>query len=134
VVYATSNRRHLVKERHSDRPGPGAGTSADGEVRSFDAMQEQLSLSDRFGLTVIFSAPGQEEYLDIACFIAEKRGILPPSEARVPGPGGKTAPEAVRGQFRENALRWERWFNGRSPRTAAQFVDWAEGGGPFPWE
>jgi predicted AAA+ superfamily ATPase len=99
-------------------------------------MQEQLSLSDRFGLTVIFSAPAQEEYLDIACFIAEKRGILPPPEARAPGPGGGITPdwEATRRQFRENALRWERWFNGRSPRTAAQFVDWVEGGGGFPWE
>jgi predicted AAA+ superfamily ATPase len=134
VVYATSNRRHLVKERHSDRPG--AGISADAEVRSFDAMQEQLSLSDRFGLTVIFSAPSQEEYLDIACFIAESRGLLPPLEARTPGPEGKTLgdSETVYRQFRENAVRWERWFNGRSPRTACQFVDWAEGGGPFPWE
>jgi predicted AAA+ superfamily ATPase len=132
VVYATSNRRHLVKERHSDRPG----MAADAEVRSFDTMQEQLSLSDRFGLTVIFAAPNQEEYLDIACFIAEKRGILPPGEARAPGPGNKTMAdlERVRGQFRENAIRWERWFNGRSPRSASQFVDWVEGGGPFPWE
>jgi predicted AAA+ superfamily ATPase len=121
VIYATSNRRHLVKERHADRPGPGAGISADGEVRGFDTMQEQLSLSDRFGLTVIYAAPNQEEYLDIACFIAEKRGILP------------LAAE-TRKQFRENALRWEKWFNGRSPRTAAQFVDWAAGGGGFPWE
>jgi predicted AAA+ superfamily ATPase len=134
VVYATSNRRHLVKERHSDRPGPGI--SGDDEVRSFDAMQEQLSLSDRFGLTVIFGAPNQEEYLDIACFIAEKRGLLPPPGAQVPDREGKTLTdsETVRGRFRENALRWERWFNGRSPRTACQFVDWAEGGGPFPWE
>jgi predicted AAA+ superfamily ATPase len=134
VVYATSNRRHLVKERHSDRPGPG-GISVEGEVRSFDTMQEQLSLSDRFGLTVIFAAPGQEEYLDIACFIAEKRGLLPP-DSPVSGPEGETPADsgAVRRQFRENALRWERWFNGRSPRSASQFVDWVEGGSPFPWE
>jgi predicted AAA+ superfamily ATPase len=36
--------------------------------------------------------------------------------------------------FRENALKWERWFNGRSPRTARQYVDWISGGGGFPWE
>ncbi|MDR0998086.1 MAG: ATP-binding protein, partial [Treponema sp.] len=126
VVYATGNRRHLVRERRSGRPGPGAETSSDDEVRSFDTIQEQLSLSDRFGLTVIFSAPDQEEYLDIACFIAEKRGILPP-------PGAPDSEEAYR-LFRENAVRWERWFNGRSPRTASQFVDWVEGGGGFPWE
>lgn len=135
VVYATSNRRHLVRERRSGRPGPGTEISADDEVRSFDTMQEQLSLSDRFGLTVIFSAPGQEEYLDIACFIAEKRGILPPLEP-APGRDDKTAPDSaeIRRLFRENAVRWERWFNGRSPRTASQFVDWVEGGRGFPWE
>ncbi|MDR1972208.1 MAG: ATP-binding protein [Treponema sp.] len=109
VIYATSNRRHLVKELAADR-GPGP------ELRSFDTMQEQLSLADRFGLTVFFTAPSQEEYLDIAGFIAEKRGL------------------SRDGCFRENALRWEKWFNGRSPRTAAQFVDWMAGGRAFPWE
>ncbi|MDR2028624.1 MAG: ATP-binding protein [Treponema sp.] len=118
VIYATSNRRHLVKERFSDRPA----AAVDGEVRAFDAMQEQFSLADRFGLTVIFTSPSQEEYLDIACFIAEKRGLL------------KAGDEGARKTFRENALRWERWFNGRSPRTAVQYADWVEGGGGFPWE
>jgi predicted AAA+ superfamily ATPase len=112
VIYATSNRRHLVRERQADRPG-GIG---DGEIRSFDTMQEQLSLSDRFGLTVFFTAPSQEEYLEIARFIAEKRGLRPD------------------GKFRENALRWEKWFNGRSPRTASQFAAWLDGAKPFPWE
>jgi predicted AAA+ superfamily ATPase len=118
AIYATSNRRHLVKENFADRPNMGSG-----EVRSFDAMQEQFSLADRFGLTVIFSAPAQEEYLRIAEFIAEKRGLLPAGGA-----------EAERQLFRENAVRWERWFNGRSPRTAVQYVDWAAGGADFPWE
>jgi predicted AAA+ superfamily ATPase len=117
VIYATSNRRHFVKERLSDRPaGPGQGLAPDAEVRSFDTMQEQLSLSDRFGLTVIFTAPSQEEYLSIACFIAERRGLKPDE------------------LLRQNALRWEKWFNGRSPRTASQFVDWAAAGMAFPWE
>ncbi|MDR0589188.1 MAG: ATP-binding protein, partial [Spirochaetaceae bacterium] len=107
VIYATSNRRHLVKERFSDRPTLAA---AAGEVRAFDAMQEQFSLADRFGLTVIFTSPSQEEYLEIACFIAEKRGLL------------KAGDEDARKTFRENALRWERWFNGRSPRTAVQYA------------
>jgi predicted AAA+ superfamily ATPase len=86
-------------------------------------MQEQFSLADRFGVTVVYTAPNQDEYLNIACFIAEQRGILSPS-------GG----EEARQRFREDALRWERWFNGRSPRTAVQFVDWAAAGGGFPWE
>jgi predicted AAA+ superfamily ATPase len=109
LIYATSNRRHLVRERLADRPGGD-------EVRSFDTMQEQLSLSDRFGLTVFFTSPSQEEYLETARFIAEKRGLRPDEK------------------FQENALRWEKWFNGRSPRTASQFVTWLGGGKPFPWE
>jgi predicted AAA+ superfamily ATPase len=122
VVYATSNRRHLVKERLADRPDIEAAAS--GDIRAFDTMQEQFSLADRFGLTVIYGSPGQEEYLCIAEYIAEKRGLLSP-----------VTPEEERGRFRENALKWERWFNGRSPRTAVQYVDWTMGGGnKFPWD
>ncbi|AEF84696.1 ATPase [Treponema primitia ZAS-2] len=125
VVYATSNRRHLVKEHMADRPTTAMAAEAvsTGDVRAFDSMQEQFSLADRFGVTVVYTAPSQDEYLNIACFIAEQRGILSPS-------GG----EEARQRFREDALRWERWFNGRSPRTAVQFVDWAAAGGGFPWE
>jgi predicted AAA+ superfamily ATPase len=119
VIYATSNRRHLVRERLTDRPAvqgvPPGGTPGDGDIRSFDTLQEQLSLSDRFGLTLFFTTPGQEEYLEIARFIAERRGLAPDDK------------------FREDALRWEKWFNGRSPRTASQFVDWLAGAKPFPW-
>lgn len=116
VIYATSNRRHLVQERASGQPS--------GELRAFDTVQEQLSLADRFGLTVIFSAPSQDEYLRIAEFIAEKRGLFNCLPDR----------QAAAQRFRENAIRWERWFNGRSPRTAAQYVDWTAGGADFPWE
>ncbi|GHU72767.1 hypothetical protein FACS189450_11170 [Spirochaetia bacterium] len=123
VVYATSNRRHLVKERIADRPTLAAGNPTDGEVRAFDTMQEQFSLADRFGLTVVYTSPSQDEYLNIACFIAEKRGIL-----------NSITTDEERRLFRENALRWEKWFNGRSPRTAAQYVDWAAAGADFPWE
>jgi predicted AAA+ superfamily ATPase len=115
AIYATSNRRHLVKEPRSDRP------DSSGDVRAFDTMQEQFSLADRFGLTVIFGAPSQDEYLRIAEFIARRRGVLPDDVARLQ-------------QFRDDAVRWERWFNGRSPRTAAQFVDWFSSGGGFPWD
>ena len=121
VVYATSNRRHLVKERRQDR-GELGRFSEGGEVREFDAMQEQLSLADRFGVTVIYSSPGQDDYLKIAEYIACLRLLL------------ENAGEEERRVFRENAMRWERWFNGRSPRTAVQYVDWVEGGGGFPWE
>jgi predicted AAA+ superfamily ATPase len=117
VIYATSNRRHLVKEPRSDRPASSS------DVRAFDTMQEQLSLADRFGVTVIFSAPSQEEYLRIAEFLARRCGALP-----------EDADAGLLKRFGENALRWERWFNGRSPRTAAQFVDWLTAGDDFPWE
>jgi predicted AAA+ superfamily ATPase len=128
VVYATSNRRHLVKERLSDRPSSaeaanaiGGDTTASGDVRAFDTMQEQFSLADRFGLTVVYTAPNQDEYLRIACFIGRQRGVLGAGEAELQ-------------RFRDNALRWERWFNGRSPRTAVQYVEWVAGGTGFPWE
>jgi predicted AAA+ superfamily ATPase len=128
VVYATSNRRHLVKERLADRPTTEAAAS--GDMRAFDTMQEQFSLADRFGLTVVYTAPGQEDYLRIAEYIAERRGLL-----------STATPEQERGRFRENALKWERWFNGRSPRTAVQYVDWVSGTGgktnaeiKFPWD
>ncbi|MDR1325171.1 MAG: ATP-binding protein [Treponema sp.] len=119
VIYATSNRRHLVKERFADRP---TAAQADSEVRAFDTMQEQFSLADRFGLTVVYTSPSQDEYLSIAEHIATQRGILLPETYA-----------AERGVFRENAIRWERWFNGRSPRTAVQYVDWLAGGAGFPW-
>jgi predicted AAA+ superfamily ATPase len=122
AVYATSSRRHLIKEHSGDRPAPGAAEN--GDLRSFDTMQEQLSLADRFGLTVIYLSPNQDEYLSIAEFIARRRGLLS---------GGA---EELR-YFRKNALRWERWFNGRSPRTAVQYTDWLSGSGGdgrFPWD
>jgi predicted AAA+ superfamily ATPase len=124
VVYATSNRRHLVKEKFADRPaGGGIAVGSEADVRAFDTMQEQLSLSDRFGITVVFTAPDQDDFLKIAQFIAEERGLLNPL----------TVSDTELKTFRDNALRWERWFNGRSPRTARQFVDWLEGGEDFPW-
>jgi hypothetical protein len=45
-----------------------------------------------------------------------------------------SADEDSRRRFRADALRWERWFNGCSPRTAAQYVDWAASAAPFPWD
>jgi predicted AAA+ superfamily ATPase len=133
AIYATSNRRHLVREGSAERP-IGAGIPGTGvEARSFDTVQEQLSLADRFGLTVIYNTPSQEEYLRIAECIARQRGLLPTEAGGSAGADPREMTEK-RKVFRENALRWERWFNGRSPRTAVQYVDWAAGGDGFPWE
>lgn len=67
VIYATSNRRHLVKESFSDREGD--------DVHFNDTMQELLSLSERFGIQLTFSRPDKTTYLDIVHNLADKQGI-----------------------------------------------------------
>lgn len=101
LLYATSNRRHLVREYHSDRNAP-----ADDEIHTWDTMQEKLSLSDRFGLTITFPSPTQQLYLDIVEKIVQDREL-------------EMDPELVRSR----ALAWERAHHGPSGRTARQFVD-----------
>jgi predicted AAA+ superfamily ATPase len=130
LVYATSNRRHFIHEKQSDRP------ASQSDVRSFDTMQEQLSLADRFGLTVVFASPSQAEYLAIAEFLADAAGLFTSINdvASIEIPHSPTLVPVTREVFRGNALRWERWFNGRSPRTAAQYVDWLLYDKPFPWD
>jgi predicted AAA+ superfamily ATPase len=104
LLYATSNRRHLVLERFSDRGGPLD------EVHASDTRQEKLSFSDRFGIAVTFSAPDQVRYLQIVAGLATARGIELPAE-----------------ELRRRALEWATWQNGRSARTARQFVDFLAG-------
>jgi uncharacterized protein len=101
-VYATSNRRNLIRERFSDRDEGGAND----DVHARDTMQEKLSLSARFGLRVTFPAPDQQRYLEIITGLARRRGIKIPDE-----------------QLEEQAILWDRWHAGRSGRTARQFVD-----------
>lgn len=72
VIYATSNRRHIVKESFGDRDG--------GDVHRNDTMQETLSLSERFGLTVLFARPNKQLYLEIIRELAAKRGVTVPAE------------------------------------------------------
>lgn len=67
VIYATSNRRHIVKESFSDRDGD--------DVHRNDTMQETLSLSERFGLVVLFSKPDKRLYLEIVHELARRNGI-----------------------------------------------------------
>ncbi len=68
VIYATSNRRHIVKESFSDR-------GAENDVHHSDTVQELLSLSDRFGLTVYFERPNKALYLDIVHTLAKRHSI-----------------------------------------------------------
>ena len=66
VIYATSNRRHIIRERFSDREGD--------DIHRNDAMQEMISLSDRFGLHISFNKPDKNTYLDIVAKLAEQSG------------------------------------------------------------
>ncbi len=101
ILYATSNRRHLVRERFSDR-----ARGEEDEVHVLDTMEEKLSLADRFGIRVTFTGPDQERYLRIVRALAEHRGI-------------RLDPE----DLDRRALLWAQRQRGRSGRTARQFVD-----------
>ena len=68
VIYATSNRRHIIKESFGDRDGD--------DVHRNDTLQETLSLSERFGLVVLFSKPNKQLYLEIVKTLAQKRGVV----------------------------------------------------------
>ncbi|HVA25656.1 MAG TPA: ATP-binding protein [Chloroflexota bacterium] len=106
VIYATSNRRHLVKERFSDLTKP----IINDEIHHQDTVEEKLSLSDRFGITLTFITPDQERYVSIVREIVLARGLrIEPQELRT------------------RAIRWAMYHNGFSGRTARQFVDFLEG-------
>ncbi len=102
VVYATSNRRHLIREFFDERPRP---KDAD-EIQAWDTVQEKLSFSDRFGLTLTFSPADQPTYLAIVRELAAQAGLKI---------------EADNLDWR--ARQWATRHNGRSGRTARQFVD-----------
>ncbi|MGF1498103.1 MAG: ATP-binding protein [Elainellaceae cyanobacterium] len=102
VVYATSNRRHLIREFHGDRPRP---QDAD-EIHAWDTVHEKLSFGDRFGLTLTFEPADQPTYLDIVRHLAAQAGIAIPDD-----------------ELTKRALQWATRHNGRSGRTARQFID-----------
>jgi len=106
VVYATSNRRHLVREYFADRPRP----SDQEEVHAWDTVQEKLSFSDRFGLSLTFEPPNQDTYLDIVHHLAQLEQISLSQEDL---------------DFR--AKQWATRHNGRSGRSARQFIDFLKG-------
>ena len=107
-VYATSNRRNLIRERFSDRGEEGSAGADD--VHPRDTMQEKLSLVARFGLRLTFPAPDQRRYLEIVSGLARERGM-----------------EVSEEELKEKALLWDRWHAGRSGRIARQFVDELQG-------
>lgn len=99
LLYATSNRRHLIKETWKDR------ADEQDELYRNDSVNETISLSDRFGLIINYIAPNQEEYLAIIATLLKKSGIALTAE-----------------ELRIQALRWEITHSGRSGRIAQQFV------------
>ena len=99
LIYATTNRRKIVRE-----------TVADREISGADAIDESMSLSDRFGLFVTFMRPDKQIYLDIVKKLAEDMGIDIPEE-----------------RLFIAAERFSSRRGGRSPRVARQFVDWLKG-------
>ena len=102
LIYATSNRRHLLKETWNDR-----SDALEAEVYRQDSVNESISLSDRFGLILHYSMPSQDEYLQIIDHELQKAGIrLSPEELRIEG------------------VRWEMEHSGRNGRIANQFVKW----------
>ena len=99
VIYATSNRRHIVKEKFSDRDGD--------DIHRNDTMQEMVSLSERFGIHVTFKRPDKQTYLDIVRHLALEAGICDMAEDEL---------DALAEQYALGR-------GGRSARAARQFVD-----------
>ncbi|WP_371371642.1 ATP-binding protein [Sporomusa aerivorans] len=102
LIYATSNRRNLIKETWDDRGG--------NELHRQDTLNEKISLADRFGITLFFTLPNQEEYFRIVEEIARRNSI-----------------RLTSAELRAEAVRWEMSHSGRSGRIAKQFIDYLAG-------
>ena len=106
LIYATSNRRHLIRETWSDR----SDMSQD-ELHRSDTMQEKLSLAARFGVTIGFYRPNQKEYFNIVTTLAKKYPQIKLSDE----------------ELRAEANKWELSHGGISGRTAEQFIHYLAG-------
>ncbi len=106
LIYATSNRRHLLRETFNDRK-----EIEEDDVHPVDTMAERRSLSDRFGVTIGYFKPDRQEYYDIVKGLAEKAPEI-------------DLPEE---ELLHQADIWEIRHGGRSGRTARQFIDYLLG-------
>lgn len=104
LIYATSNRRHLMPEQHSDNSG--YQTSADGDLHPGETVEEKVSLSERFGLWLSFYPFKQDAYLDIVNYWLDHLGC----------------PSELLAEARPLALRWAMQRGSRSGRVANQFA------------
>lgn len=106
LIYATSNRRHLIKETWSDRDD----IKIENGMHQSDTMEEKLSLVNRFGVTINYSKPSQKEYFHIVIGLARRAGLTISDD-----------------DLRMEANRWELSHGGISGRTAQQFITYLLG-------
>ncbi len=106
LIYATSNRRHIIREMWSDR----SDVKVENGMHQSDTMEEKLSLVNRFGVTISYSKPSQKEYFQIVIALARRAGLTLSDE-----------------KLRQEANRWELSHGGISGRTAQQFVNYLLG-------
>ena len=111
LIYATSNRRHLIRETFRDK------ADRDEELHTNDTVQEKLSLVARFGVTIYFGSPDKKEFQEIVRVLARKGGIDMPEE-----------------ELLLEANKWELSHGGLSGRTAQQFIDYLMGKSGFVCE
>ncbi len=104
LIYATSNRRHLIRETFKDK------ADRDEELHTNDTVQEKLSLVARFGVTIYFGKPEKKEFQEIVRQLARRNGIGMPEE-----------------ELLSEANKWELSHGGLSGRTAQQFIDYLLG-------
>ena len=104
LIYATSNRRHLIRETFRDK------ADRDEDLHTNDTVQEKLSLVARFGVTIYFGSPDKKEFQEIVRVLAERGGIDMPED-----------------QLLLEANKWELAHGGLSGRTAQQFIDYLLG-------
>ncbi len=102
LIYATSNRRHLIRETWNDRDD----IKIQNGMHQSDTMEEKLSLVNRFGVTISYSKPGQKEYFQIVIGLARRAGITLSDET-----------------LKAEANKWELSHGGISGRTAQQFIN-----------
>jgi predicted AAA+ superfamily ATPase len=104
LIYATSNRRHLVREKFSDKE------ERRDDLHTSDTVQEKLSLVSRFGVSIFFCAPDKKEFQNIVKTLAERYQVQMPEE-----------------ELLQKANAWELQHGGLSGRTAQQFIDYLLG-------
>lgn len=104
LIYATSNRRHLVREKFTDKE------EREDDLHKGDTVAEKLSLVSRFGVTIYFGAPNQKEFKNIVVTLAERYGIRMEED-----------------HLLAEANKWELSHGGLSGRTAQQFIDYLLG-------